>query len=265
MPPITLITDFGSKDHYVGVMKGRILKTRPDALIVDITHEIAPHNILHGAFVLRQAMEWFPQGTVHAVVVDPGVGSPRRILAARYSGQCVIAPDNGLLSFVHRYLRIEEIVCVENAHYFPGPVSPTFHGRDIIAPVAAHVASGLSLEQLGPGAGGIEVLKLQQPEHLQPVGLRGHVLFADHFGNLVTNLHADTLAELYRSQRPFEVWVADNPLGPVRGTYSDVDPQQPLALVGSSKMLEIAVNQGRADERFGTGPELQIIVRPRNH
>ncbi len=129
MPPITLITDFGSRDHYAGAMKGVILSTASKAIIVDITHEIGAHEIVHGAFVLRQTIDWFPVGTVHVVVVDPGVGSRRRILAGRYNGRIVIAPDNGLITLVHRDMRLEEIYSVENTRYFRGPVSATFHGR----------------------------------------------------------------------------------------------------------------------------------------
>ena len=159
MSLITLITDFGTRDYYVGAMKGVILQIDPQATIVDITHDIEPHNVVHGAFVLRQSLPWFPQRTVHVVVVDPGVGSDRRILAGKYDGQVVLAPDNGLISLVHRELPLEEIYAVQNTQYFRNPVSRTFHGRDILAPVAAYVATGLSLDKLGPAADRVEVLE----------------------------------------------------------------------------------------------------------
>lgn len=243
-------------------MKGMILRTAPDARIIDITHDIGTHNIVHGAFVLRQTMNWFPPGTVHVVVVDPGVGSQRRILAGRYDGQVVIAPDNGLITFVHRQLHLEEIYAVENSHFFPGPVAPTFQGRDILAPVAAHVASGVPLAHLGPGAGRIDVLRLPQPQPLAPIGLRGHVLFVDHFGTLISNISADHLGRLFRSQRAMAVWVGDAPVGPVCATYSDVDVNEPVALIGSSRMLEIAVNRGRACDRFGAESGTPVCLRP---
>ncbi|MEE9293482.1 MAG: SAM-dependent chlorinase/fluorinase [Phycisphaerae bacterium] len=263
MQPITLITDFGSRDHYAGAMKGVILSTASKATIVDITHEIGAHEIVHGAFVLRQTIDWFPVGTVHVAVVDPGVGSRRRILAGRYNGRIVIAPDNGLITLVHRDMRLEEIYSVENTRYFPGPVSATFHGRDIMAPVAAHVASGVALSQLGPPAGRIELLQLPEPERLEPVGLCGSVLYVDHFGNLVTNINTDRLAHTYRHKTEIEVYVGEVSIGPVRATYSDVNLHEPLAMVGSSNMLEIAVNCGRADERFDARAGTFVSLRAR--
>ncbi len=263
VPPITLITDFGDKDYYVGAMKGVILRIAAEATIVDITHRIDSHNIVHGAFILRHTVGWYPPQTVHVAVVDPGVGSGRRILAARYSGQIVIVPDNGLISLVHRDLQLEEMYSVENSHYFPGPVSRTFHGRDIIAPVAAHVASGVRLSQLGPSAGQIDVLQLPTPTRLHPVGLRGCVLYVDHFGNLVTNISADDLAGVCRSKLEIQVHLGDAGIGPIRATYSDVPLHEPVAMVGSSRMVEIAVNCGRASDRFAAGVDTPVVLRPR--
>lgn len=262
MPPITLITDFGTKDYYVGAMKGMILRTAPNARIVDITHDIAPHDVIHGAFVLRETLRWYPPGTVHAAVVDPGVGSDRRILAGRYGRQVVIAPDNGLITFVHRQAELKEIYSVENSHYFPGPVSRTFHGRDIIAPVAAHVARGIELSQLGPPAGQIEILRTPEPERLSPVGLRGSVLFVDHFGTLVTNISADDLGALFRARIPITVRVGEFAVGSVSATFADVGVDEPVAIVGSSRMLEIAVNRGRACDRFEAGAGTPVSLLP---
>ncbi len=263
MHAITLTTDFGSTDHYVGVMKGVILRIAKAAVIVDITHKIEAHNIVQGAFVLRHALTWFPRGTVHVAVVDPGVGSDRRIIAGRYSGQTVIAPDNGLISLIHRELQLEAIFSVENSRYFAGPVSRTFHGRDIMAPVAAHVASGVPLSTLGPPANSVDVLKLPTTQPIEPGGLAGCVLYVDHFGNLVTNITAEEIGHLMQRKSPLIVCVADQPVGQLRGAFSDVPPGEPVAMIGSSGMLEIAVNRGRASDRFGAAADTPVTLRRR--
>src|SRR5882672_1416250 len=146
MPIITLTTDFGEADHYVASMKGVILQHVPNIQIVDVTHTINQHDVVHGAFVLRQIIEHFPVGTIHIAVVDPGVGTARRLLAAKYEGQTVLAPDNGLVSLVHRDFALDELYSIENARLFRTEVSSTFHGRDILAPVAGNLARGLALE-----------------------------------------------------------------------------------------------------------------------
>ena len=261
MPPITLTTDFGTRDYYVAAMKGVILGIAPHATIVDITHEIEPQNVAQAAFILRHTWASYPPGTVHVAVVDPGVGSQRGILAGRYAAQVVIAPDNGLITLVHRELPLEALHLVTNSEFFRQPVSHTFHGRDIIAPVAARVATGVRLERLGPAAGGVEMLQLADVKPLTPRGLRGVVLFADRFGNLVTNISQAHLAELIRQHPDVAVYIDERQIGFIRRTYSDVSPGQPLALVGSCGQLEIAVNGGRADEFFGRGPEFVIEVR----
>lgn len=261
MSLITLITDFGTSDYYVGAMKGVILQIAPDVRIVDITHHIRPQNIVHGAVVLRQMLACYPRGTIHVAVVDPGVGSERRIIAGCYEGQYVIAPDNGLLSLVHRDLRLEGMFTVRNTRYFRNPVSHTFHGRDIIAPVAAHVACGVAIADLGPQADQLEVLQLAAPEPIEPHGLAGCVVYADHFGNLATNISVADLGSLYRSGGDVNVFVGEQCVGPIHRTYSDVPVGEPLALIGSSNMLEISVNSGSAEGRFGHGPETRIVVR----
>jgi len=260
MPPITLTTDFGTCDHYVGAMKGVILGVCPAATIVDITHDIAPQNVMHAALVLRRIVDCFPPGSVHVVVVDPGVGSPRRILAGGYGGQIFIAPDNGTMTLVHQDLAREALHVVENSEFFRQPVAHTFHGRDILAPVAAHVASGVPLNRLGPRTAGIEMLQFPTVEHARGE-VRGCVLLVDHFGNLVTNIREESLGELMRRKRDVEVLVGDTPVGPLRTTYSEVGAGEPLALIGSGGLMEISVNCGRADERFGASPGTVVSVR----
>lgn len=261
MSLITLITDFGTSDYYVGAMKGIILQIAPDVRLVDITHHIQPHNVVHGAVVLRQMMACYPPGTVHVAVVDPGVGSERRIVAGCYEGQYVIAPDNGLISLVHRDMRLEGMHTVRNTRYFRTPVSHTFHGRDIIAPVAAHVASGVSIADLGPPADQLELLQFATPKRIEPAGLAGCVLYTDHFGNLATNISVADLGSLYRANGSVNVFVGEQCVGPIRRTYSDVPVGEPLALIGSSNMLEISVNSRRADEHFEHHPGTPVFVR----
>ncbi len=261
MIPITLITDFGSKDYYVGAVKGVILQLAPDARIIDISHEIQPQNVLHGAFVLRHIIEWFPPGSVHIAVVDPGVGGRRKMLAARYGGRTVIAPDNGLVTYCQRELALEEVVFVQNTQYFLNRVSHTFHGRDVIAPVAAHVANGVPLSQLGPPAEQLELLQLANPEAQKDGGIEGRVVYVDHFGTLVTSISANHLAELYRRKLDVHVYVDEVEVGTVMQTYSDVAVGKPVALIGSADMLEVSVNCGRADAYFEVTPATRIVLK----
>jgi S-adenosylmethionine hydrolase len=246
MSIIALLTDFGTRDHYVACMKGVILQTNPKATIVDVTHDIGAQDVLHAAFVLRQVLPNFPKETVFAAVVDPTVGTSRRILAARYSERIVLAPDNGLLTFVHRDADLQEIRVVENRRFFGTSISSTFHGRDIFAPVAAHVSRGVALDHLGPIADRIEVLEIPRPASSPDGALTGEVCFIDHFGNLITNISVLDLSAARMGNRPCQVQYKDRPIGPIRVTYADVPPGEVLAMVGSSQMLEIGVNHGSA-------------------
>ncbi|MCH8282848.1 MAG: SAM-dependent chlorinase/fluorinase, partial [Chloroflexi bacterium] len=207
-PPIVLTTDFGTSDPYAGVMKGVILGLNPDATIVDLTHQIQPQNILQGAFVLGASHRYFPQGAIHVAVVDPGVGTGRRAILVDTPTARFLAPDNGLLSYVLReYLddppgepgRVRLPASV-TAHqltepmYWLDPVSPTFHGRDIFAPVAAHLSLGVAASGLGPAIDDLVWLPAPRPSR-QGDRLAGQVVYADHFGNLVTNIAAHDLAD----------------------------------------------------------------------
>ena len=258
MPIITLTTDFGQRDHYVACLKGVIMQIAPAAAIVDVTHEIERHNILHGAFVLRQVMSWYTAGTIHVVVVDPGVGTPRRIIAARYAGQYVVAPDNGLISFVHHELPVENVHVVENPRLGLPHVSHTFHGRDIIGPAAAHLAGKAKLSDLGPATDHVEVIQVAQPRLLAGHIVQGRIIYSDVFGNLVTNISHEDLASVYRQRPDAGVFLDDTDIGPVRNTYADVPAGKPLALVGSSGLLEISVNAGSAKERLK--PQADSVV-----
>lgn len=260
MSIIALMTDFGTRDHYVAAMKGVILHINPKVMLLDITHEVPAQDVLHGAFVLRQVVPYLPSETIVVAVVDPTVGTSRHVLAARYNNRIVLAPDNGLLTLLHRDANLQEIRVVENRRFFAGELSRTFHGRDIFAPVAAHISRGLSLDHLGPVADRIEVLDLA-PSRISPEGINGEVLLVDHFGNLITNISALDLSAARVPRRHFEVLAGPHAVGPIRNTYSEVPVGQPLALVGSTQMLEVAVNRGNAAQKLGLGPGAPVCLR----
>ncbi len=260
MSIVTLTTDYGTRDHYVGAMKGVILGIAPKTTIIDITHDVGPHDILHGAFVLWQSWRWYPHGTVHVVVVDPGVGSGRRIIVGQYACQYVVAPDNGLLTLLHRETPPEAMHVVENRRYFLPATSATFHGRDIMAPVAAHLAGGVRIRELGPVTDRIEMLSIAHRAEWAGQALSGSVLHVDRFGTIVTNIHREQLTAPRIRRRALEVWVGEVNIGPVRSTFSDVPEGEPVALIGGTGLLEIAINQGRAADRLGPVGALRIEV-----
>ena len=261
MPIIALMTDFDTRDHYVAVMKGVILQINPKATLVDVSHRIVPQDLYHGAFVLRQALPFFPPKTIFVAVVDPTVGTRRRILAARYSDRIVLAPDNGLLTLLHRDAELQEIRVVENRRFFAATLSTTFHGRDIFAPVAAHLSRNVTLDQLGPVADCIEVLELAAPVKQKDGGIAGQIVVVDGFGNLITNVSQLDLAAPGPARGGFVVSVGPREVGPVRVTYGDVAPGEPLALIGSTQMLEIAVNSGNAAEKLEAGRGTPVTLR----
>ncbi len=260
-PIITLTTDFGLRDGYVAAMKGVMLQIAPQAVLVDVTHEVDRHAVLPGAFVLRDVLRWYPPETVHVAVVDPGVGSARRIIAARLAGQYLVAPDNGLISLAHQDFPIEQVHVVENPSVRLPQVSATFHGRDIMAPAAAHLANGATLDDLGRPTDHVEILPTPRPRRLADNSLAGQAIYADVFGNLTTNIGQADLAALRRLSPNPSVTVQGQSLGPVRRTYSDVAAGESLALIGSGGMLEIAVHAGSAAERFGPIDDLVVTVR----
>jgi len=261
---ITLTTDFGSEDEYVGVMKGVILSICPQAVVVDITHSVAPQHILSAAYLLSSAYPFFPTGTVHVVVVDPGVGTDRRVLAARVNGHFFLAPDNGVLTPLVQKGAVEEIRTVTASQYFLKPVSNTFHGRDIFCPVAAHLAGGVDFDRLGATLPIEEMVLLKQPiPRVSKNGeIKGVVIAIDHFGNLLTNIEAELIAELEMRENRNEMAFHLNGVC-VTGlsvNYDSVQPGLPLAVIGSRGRLEIAVNHGNAADHFNaqTGDEIKV-------
>ena len=256
-----MITDFGTRDHYVAAMKGVILQINPKATLVDITHEIGPQEVDEAAFILRQVFPYYPKDTIFMVVVDPTVGSSRRILAARYSDRIVLAPDNGVLTFLHRDAELQEIRVVENRRYLASTLSTTFHGRDIFAPVAAHLSRGLAMDQLGPVADHIEVLQLTKPTRREDGTIDGRVMFIDRFGNLITNISGLDLSAANSPGRHHDVSVGSRTIGPICIAYADVPKGEPVALIGSTQMLEIAINNGSAAKVLNAARGDPVSVR----
>ncbi|OGL05760.1 MAG: hypothetical protein A3I03_10345 [Candidatus Rokubacteria bacterium RIFCSPLOWO2_02_FULL_68_19] len=259
-PIITLTTDFGTRDPFVGAMKGVILGIAPDARLVDLTHEIAPHDVLEGALALEAAAGFFPPGTVHLAVMDPGVGSSRRPLAVAAQGQFFVGPDNGLFSFALAG-QGWSAVCLEAAAYRPPRVSRTFHGRDVFAPAAAHLALGTPLPNFGRAVTD-PVLIPWPTARRQGDGLVGEVVHADRFGNLVTSVRAADLEAL----GPAEALVVElegEEVGSIVGCFADIPAGGAGALVGGSDRLEIAVREGSAAASTGARRGSRISVRKR--
>lgn len=266
MTLITLLTDFGTVDEYVGVMKGVVAGIDPNARTVDISHHIAPQDIVHGAFVLAAAYAYFPAGTIHVAVVDPGVGTMRRILALECGEYRFVAPDNGLLERVLADRTTGEMVSVENPRYFLDRVGLTFHGRDIFAPVAAHLAAGVPLTRLGPAIDRRSLVSGVVPgcRFSAHSRLDGTVVAVDRFGNLMTSIDAgaiDTLNRRIGGRSPI-VELAGRPIGGIVDTYGRVPLHAPLALVGSRGLLEISVNGGNAQQVLNAGKNDRVSVRP---
>ena len=246
MRRITLLTDFGTADGYVAAMKGVIASIAPETIVDDAAHDIPPGDVDAAAFALARYWRLYPPGTVHVVVVDPGVGTGRRAIAARVDGRFCVAPDNGVLSRVLDEVPAEAIVSIENPALRRDVVSATFHGRDIFAPAAAHLARGTALDAFGPPVDDPVLLPIPRPERLGR-GIRGHVVAVDRFGNLITNVRGDWVDAGAR------VVVAGRDVGPLRRTYADAPPGGVLALVGSTGFVEISVHGGNAAQELAAG------------
>lgn len=258
---LTLTTDFGHQDAYVGVMKGVILSRFAQAVLVDLSHDIPPQHILPGAFVVEQAYRHFPSGSVHLFVVDPGVGSRRAAVAAYAGGHFFVGPDNGWIPFVLQGAHPEAVVYLDNPTYWRTPTpSNTFHGRDVFAPVAAHLAAGCPLEDVGSPCPALIPLHLPQPVWSKQA-LRGEVIYVDHFGNAVTNIPR-SLAQTWPEDAQWEVSFGDLTLGTLQRTYADSQPGACLALWGSSDYLEISIRNGNASSALGLTVGSPVTLRP---
>jgi S-adenosylmethionine hydrolase len=255
---VTLTTDFGTADAYVSAMKGTMLSIAPDTRLVDVTHEIGAQDVMESAFVLKSAQPYFPEGTVHLVVVDPGVGTSRRAVALRKDGHWFVGPDNGVFPLVMDEESPDAAVELDNPEMWRTDApSNTFHGRDIFAPAAAHLAAGCALDDLGSSIGDLEPLRWARPI-TNPRTVQGWVLHVDHFGNCITNIRRSTIAaalDLETDPTPHslpldEAYVGTTILHDLHSTYGDVGEEDPLLLFGSTGFLEVAVNGGSAAERL---------------
>ena len=246
---ITLLTDFGLQDEYVGVMKGVILGINPQARIVDLCHNVPPGDVRRAGWLLRWSWRYFPKGTIHVVVVDPGVGSQRKILCLALGGHLFLAPDNGALSYVWSGVSSPRIFEVSNRCYALKPVSRTFQGRDLFAPAAAHLSRGLAPGRLGGRVGRPVRLAVPEAEWDGSRRLRGQVIHLDHFGNAITNLSAPQIQRL-AGKGALKISVKERSLGGLKPSYSAVPKGTALAVIGSKKLLEIAVNRGSAAKRL---------------
>ena len=266
---ITLLTDFGHADPYVGVMKGVILGIEPTATIVDLTHDVLPQDVLQGAFLLGTAWRHFPPGTIHVAVVDPGVGTDRKALLVQGQEHTFLAPDNGLLSFALPDEEVQDTPfqpyqnripsgfsahALTNPQYWRHPVSSTFHGRDIFAPVAAHLSAGVSAVDLGEPVETLTRLAVPTPRW-HGKGMTGHVIHIDRFGNVVTTLSE---GHLPREGKPLTIEIGDRRIDGLSETYAAEESL--VALIGSHGNLEVAVRNGSAAELLGVtvGDEVRV-------
>jgi S-adenosylmethionine hydrolase len=256
-PLIALLTDFGTVDPWVGVMKGVLATRAPDARVVDLTHGIPPQNVLAGALVLRYALPFFPPGTVHLAVVDPGVGSERRPLCVETPREVLVGPDNGLLSLAAAAAPSVRAYHLKEGRFFPPPQSATFHGRDVFAPVAAALATGVRPHELGPEI--TDMHRLHVPEPRRDAGtLRGEVIYVDHFGNLITNVPQSLLATF--PVKPSSISIRSVRVAGISPSYAAVSSGQPVAVVNSWNHLEIAVRDGSAAAALGAGIGDEVLV-----
>ena len=251
---VTLLSDFGTQDGFVAAMKGVVLTIAPEVCVVDATHEIEPGDVEAGAFVLWRYWDLFPSGTVHVAVVDPGVGSPRKALALAAADRYVVAPDNGLVTRIVRAEPAWRCVEIAEPRYMRPAPSTTFHGRDIFAPAAAHLAIEVPLDELGPPLAKPVLLKLDLPER-RDAEARGRVAHIDRFGNLISDLPGEWLDETWR----LELGGCD--VGPLRRTYADVSSGELVAVIGSLGTVEIAVRDGSAAQEIGAARGDGVVAR----
>ncbi|MDP6605577.1 MAG: SAM-dependent chlorinase/fluorinase [Dehalococcoidia bacterium] len=242
---VTLTSDFGMRDPYAAAMKGVMLDVCPDLRLVDLSHEIAAQDVLEGALFLAAALPYFPAGTVHLAVVDPGVGGDRRPVAVRAGGQVIVCPDNGLLTLFTRHHTVEEAREITNPAFMRTDLSATFHGRDLFAPAAARLACGASLAQAGPAIDGLVTLDVPEATR-DGSAVRGEVLRIDRFGNAISNISR----ALLDGRTAVEVRARDVALPGLHRTYADVARGEPLALFESNGYLAIAVSEGDASAAF---------------
>lgn len=256
-PIITLTTDFGLKDHYVSVMKAVMLRIAPDLRFVDVSHEVPPQDIMAGAWVVRNASIHFPPGTVHLVVVDPGVGTDRNPVVIRINDQYFVGPDNGIFSLIADEFDYQAWKLTDPAYWEENP-SDTFHGRDIFSPVAAHLARGVKPEEMGEPVNELVTYRWAVPISDRD-GIQGWIIHIDRFGNLISNIPKELIEEAVGESR-FRIYVGNTILNRIEKAYGSVTEGEPVAYIGSSGNLEIAINKGNAMEMLGVQKGAQISI-----
>ena len=260
---ITLTTDFGLNEHYVGAMKGVIYNIHPSAVVVDITHGVQSFDILDGAIAISQAYSYFPKDTIHLVVVDPGVGSARRPILATVGKHFFLAPDNGVLSMVYQREEGVSVRHISAEHYFQTPISNTFHGRDIFAPVAAYLSKGVDTAKFGEEITDFVRFAAPRPKAAASNAWKAVVLKTDKFGNLITNITPQDVPQLFTGASPaFKLTVGKAEITKLCTSYSDGASGELFALLGSTGFLEISANRGAASRLAGAekGAEVSLVL-----
>ena len=243
---ITLLTDFGTKDHYVASMKGTILSINPKCTLIDITHHVSPHDINEGAFILANAYSFFPKGTIHLSVVDPGVGSPRRPILIVTPNYLFVGPDNGLFTFALKREKVKKVVTLTNQKFFLSHMSTTFHGRDLFAPVAAYLSLGVEPNKFGLELDSWVELDFEKPR-IRGGKLIGEILHIDAFGNLISNINEEELFHFVKDH-PFVNRIGGRAIQGLKKGYWKGKRNEPMALIGSGGFLEISVREGNAQK-----------------
>jgi len=257
---ITLTTDFGLQDYYVSAMKAVILDIAPDVRLIDISHDIPSQDIMAGSWILKNSAMLFPEGTVHTVVVDPGVGTDRNAVAVKIEDQYFIGPDNGIFSLLTQELDYTA-VRLDNEQYWRDEMSKTFHGRDIFAPAAAHLSEGVPMEELGEPLDELVTYRWTVPI-ADKDGLEGMVIHIDKFGNLVTNISSDQIEDVIED-KSVKIYVGNTILDEIVSTFGAVAEGEPMAFIGSSGMLEVGINKGNAEEMLSVqkGAQISLILQ----
>ena len=259
-PTITLLTDFGLKDHYVASMKGVILGINPQCTLIDITHQVSPQDIQEGAFLLANSYSSFPKGTIHLSVVDPGVGGIRKPILLVSQNYFFVGPDNGLFTLVAQREKVKKVIVLTQQKYFLPKLSTTFHGRDIFAPVAAHLSLGTQPCAFGYQTRSWVKIKFEKPA-IEEGKLLGEVLYIDSFGNLVSNID-EKMFFRFTKNYPYVIWVGKKKIHRLGKGYWEGKPGEPMALIGSGGYLEISTNKGNAQKTFKVkrGDSIQVEI-----
>lgn len=261
-PVVTLITDFGTADHFVGTMKAVILNINPEVAIVDVCHQVASYDIFDAAFTLAQSYRFFPSDTIHLIVVDPGVGTARRPILARSMNYKFVAPDNGVLSLIYEREETMEVRHITSEHYFLDPLSNTFHGRDMFAPVVGWLSRGVEVEKFGEPITDFAKFTSPKPKRVGDTLVKGLALKVDKFGNIITNIAPSDVPQLFsENPPPFKIIINQQEITRLNLAYSQGKPSELFAIVGSAGYIEICTNRGSAAKLLNAnrGAEVGVV------